>query len=198
MYDTKEGFFRINGLDLKKYNPDEYRKKVGTVFQDFKLFATTIGENVLMNNVVSDNTKDIISALQASTFDKNIAFLEKDTNTLISKEFSDSGIFLSRGQEQMIAIARIFVKNNLFIVLDEASSTLDPLTELMVNRKLLELSENKTVIFISHHLSITQYVDKIYVLSSGNIIEEGTHSELMLINGEYAHMFNLQAEKYKL
>jgi len=98
----------------------------------------------------------------------------------------------------MIAIARIFVKDNLFIILDEASSALDPLTELKVNKKLLELSENKTVIFISHRLSITQYVDKIYVLSNGSLIESGTHNELMLVDGEYATMFNLQAEKYKL
>ena len=197
-YDPTEGLIKINGANLKQYNPDEYRKNIGTVFQDFKLFATTIGENVLMDNAVSDNTNNIMSALRASTFDKNIVFLENDINTPISKEFSDSGTYLSGGQEQMIAIARIFVKDNLFIILDEASSALDPLTELKVNKKLLELSENKTVIFISHRLSITQYVDKIYVLSNGSLIESGTHNELMLVDGEYATMFNLQAEKYKL
>lgn len=197
-YDPTEGLIKINGANLKQYNPDEYRKNIGTVFQDFKLFATTIGENVLMDNAVSDNINNIMSALRASTFDKNIVFLENDINTPISKEFSDSGTYLSGGQEQMIAIARIFVKDNLFIILDEASSALDPLTELKVNKKLLELSENKTVIFISHRLSITQYVDKIYVLSNGSLIESGTHNELMLVDGEYATMFNLQAEKYKL
>lgn len=169
-----------------------------TIIPLYYLYLVQMIEHVLMDNVVPDNTKDIISALQASTFDKSFVFLENDINTLITNEFSDSGIFLSRGQEQMIAIARIFVKDNLFIVLDEASSTLDPLTELKVNKKLLELSENKTVIFISHHLSITKYVDKIYVLSHGSLIEVGSHDELMLIDGEYANMFKLQAEKYRL
>jgi len=197
-YDPTEGQIKINGTNLKQYIPEEYRKNIGTVFQDFKLFATTIGENVLMDNAVSDNTNNIMSALRASTFDKNIVSLENDIDTPISKEFSDSGIYLSGGQEQMIAIARIFVKDNLYIILDEASSALDPLTEMKVNKKLLELSEKKTVIFISHRLSITQFVDKIYVLSNGSIVESGTHNELMLANGEYATMFNLQAEKYKL
>ena len=196
-YDPTEGLIKINGINLRQYNPDEYRKNIGTVFQDFKLFATTIGENVLMDHVASDDMNNITSALQASTFDKDIVFLKNDINTPISKEFSDSGTYLSGGQEQTIAIARIFVKDDLFIILDEASSALDPLTELKVNRKLLDLSENKTVIFISHRLSITQYVDKIYVLSGGNLIESGNHSELMLLNGEYAAMFNLQAKKYK-
>lgn len=197
-YDPTEGSILINGLNLKQFNPEEYRKNIGIVFQDYKLFATTIGENVLMDNVEPDDVNKIMSALQASTFDKKVMFLEKDINTLISKEFSDSGIYLSGGQEQMIAIARIFIKDNLFIILDEASSALDPLTELKVNKKLLELSENKTAIFISHRLSITQFVDKIYVLSGGSLIESGTHSELMNLNGEYAKMFKLQAEKYKL
>lgn len=167
------------------------------MFQDFKLFAATVGENVLLDRVMPEKTSDIRFALQASTFDESIYSLEHDIHTPISKEFSDAGINLSGGQEQMIAVARIFAKEHLFIILDEASSALDPLTERKVNQKLLELAENKTTIFISHHLTMTQDVDKIYVMSNGSFIESGTHNELMLLDGEYANMFRKQAEKYK-
>ena len=196
-YDPTEGTIKVNGVDLKQYSPEEYRKKIGTVFQDFKLFAATVGENVLLDRVMPEKTSDIRFALQASTFDESIYSLEHDIHTPISKEFSDAGINLSGGQEQMIAVARIFAKEHLFIILDEASSALDPLTERKVNQKLLELAENKTTIFISHHLTMTQDVDKIYVMSNGSFIESGTHNELMLLDGEYANMFRKQAEKYK-
>jgi ATP-binding cassette subfamily B protein len=197
-YDPTEGSIGINNINIKHFIPEEYRNNIGTVFQDFKLFAFTIGENVLMDNLSSVDTDKVILALKNATFDKKMSSLEHNIDTPITNEFSDSGTFLSGGQEQMIAIARVFVKNNLFIILDEASSALDPLTELKVNEKLFELSKGKTVIFISHRLTITQYVDKIYVLSDGSIIESGNHNELILANKEYAKMYKLQAEKYRL
>ena len=95
-------------------------------------------------------------------------------------------------------MARLFIKDSLFVILDEASSALDPLTEKKVNEKLMELAADKTVIFISHRLSVTKFVDYIYVLNDGEIIEKGTHNELMKQKGVYCDMFNIQAEKYKL
>lgn len=197
-YDLDYGIVKIDGKDLKEYDPKEYRLHVGTVFQDFKLFATKISENVLMDIVQKSDSKAIQDALEAATFDNKLKMLKQDIDSYVTNEFSNDGIYLSGGQEQTIALARLFIKDSLFVILDEASSALDPLTEKKVNEKLMELAADKTVIFISHRLSVTKFVDYIYVLNDGEIIEKGTHNELMKQKGVYCDMFNIQAEKYKL
>ena len=131
-------------------------------------------------------------ALKHSGFSKN---LKNDTELL--REFDKNGVMLSGGESQKVAIARAFYKDCPYAILDEPSANLDPIAEYNLNQAMMEAAENKTVIFISHRLSTTVNADKIYVMENGTIIESGTHKELMEMNGAYAYMFNLQAEKYK-
>ena len=113
------------------------------------------------------------------------------------REFDDSGLMLSGGESQKIAIARAFYKDCPYVILDEPSANLDPVAEYNLNQAMLDAARDKTVVFISHRLSTTVNADRIYVMENGEIIEQGSHEELMAQNGTYAYMFNLQSEKYK-
>lgn len=118
-------------------------------------------------------------------------------HTQLTREFDQSGTQLSGGEQQKVAIARTFYKNADLMILDEPSSALDPDAEYALNQAIMKNVSNKTVIFISHRLSTTRNADRIYMFDNGQIVEQGTHEELMAANGKYAHMFNLQAEKYR-
>lgn len=113
------------------------------------------------------------------------------------REFDDSGMMFSGGEAQKITVARAFYKNCPYVIMDEPSANLDPVAEYNLNKSMTEVAKNKTVIFISHRLSTTRHADRIYVMENGEIVENGTHDELMSQNGKYAYMFNLQAEKYR-
>ena len=131
---------------------------------------------------------------------KNSGFSKKLKNGIDSellREFDDDGVMLSGGEAQKTAIARAFYKDCPYVILDEPSANLDPVAEYNLNQAMIEAADRKTVIFISHRLSTTVNADKIYVMEKGRIIESGNHQELMELNGTYAYMFNLQAEKYK-
>ncbi len=133
-------------------------------------------------------------ALGHSGFKKQ---LKKGINTEILREFDDEGTMLSGGESQKMAVARAFYKDCPFAILDEPSANLDPIAEYELNKAMLEAAEHKTVIFISHRLSTTVGADRIYVMAGGEIVESGTHDELMKKDGTYAYMFRLQAEKYE-
>lgn len=195
LYDATDGCVLYNGKDIKDYDIDSYRAQIGTIFQDYKLFAATIGENVLGDECAEKNKVDILSALNMATFDK-INSLPNGVDTILTREFDADGVNLSGGEAQKIAIARAFAKSHDFIIMDEFSSSLDPIAEYELNKSICTESENKTMVFISHRLSTTRMVDKIYMLSNGRIIEQGSHDELIKLNGEYARLFMIQAEKY--
>lgn len=196
LYDPMNGEILYNGINLKEYSIDELRKRTVSVFQDYKIFAGTIAENVVAGETDGADENEIIEALTHSTFDKKLSQLEKGIDTILTREFYDDGTQLSGGEQQKIAIARAFYKNADIIVLDEPSSALDPEAEYQLNRSITEYAKDKTVIFISHRLSTTRHADRIYMFDSGEIIESGSHKELMKLGGKYAYMFNLQAEKY--
>ena len=151
-----------------------------------------MGENVAMSD--SHDEEKVFAALSESGFGKE---LKKGTDTVLLREFDDDGLSLSGGESQKVAIARTFYKNCPFAILDEPSANLDPMSEYALNEAMSRAADNKTVIFISHRLSTTVMADVIYMLENGEIIETGSHEELMAKNGKYAYMFNLQAEKYK-
>ena len=197
LYDVSKGEILLNNVNIKNYELESYRNSFGTVFQDYQIFAANIAENVIMDEV-TNNEKDIISnALENSGFADKLNSYKNGIYTPLTREFEETGVNISGGEAQKIAIARVFAKPCQIIILDEPSSALDPISEYNLNQTMLEAAANKTVIFISHRLSSARMADRIYMLEKGEVIEQGSHEELMNFAGKYAEMFNLQAEKYK-
>ena len=197
LYDPTNGEIEYGGINITDFKLKSYRDCFGSIFQDFILFATTIGENVAMDEVDDCDNEKITDCLNKSGFSDKLSELPKTINTHVYREFDQEGAYFSRGEEQKIAISRVFYKPCHVVMLDEPSSALDPLVEYELNQKMMDAANKKTVIFISHRLSTTRNADKIFMLEDGTIIEEGTHEELMNIKGKYAEMFNMQAEKYR-
>lgn len=196
LYDVSKGEILLNNVNIKNYELESYRNSFGTVFQDYQIFAANIAENVIMDEV-TNNEKDIIDALENSGFAEKLNSYKNGIYTPLTREFEENGVNISGGEAQKIAIARVFAKPCQIIILDEPSSALDPISEYNLNQTMLDAAANKTVIFISHRLSSARMADRIYMLEKGEIIEQGSHEELMNFDGKYAEMFNLQAEKYK-
>ena len=192
LYDVTDGSINIDGEDIRDVTVESHRDRFSAVFQDFQLFACNAGENVALSDKFDE--KRVKEALGNSGFNKE---LKKGVFTELLREFDDEGRMLSGGESQKVAIARAFYKNCPYIILDEPSANLDPIAEYNLNQAMIEAADNKTVIFISHRLSTTVNADRIYVMENGEIIESGSHEELMKLGGTYAYMFNLQAEKYK-
>ena len=192
LYDATDGSISIAGEDIRDVTVSSHRDRFSAVFQDFQLFACSAGENVALDKTFDEER--VKTALKQSGFNKE---LKKGIYTELLREFDDEGRMLSGGESQKVAIARTFYKNCPYIILDEPSANLDPIAEYNLNQAMIEAANQKTVIFISHRLSTTVNADRIYVMENGEIIESGSHKELMEKNGTYAYMFNLQAEKYK-
>ena len=192
LYDPTEGSIEIGGKDIREVSLESHKDRFAAAFQDYQTYACTIGENVSLDVNVDPERAE--KSLRDSGFDKE---LKSGIKTELLREFSEEGTMLSGGESQKLAVARAFYKNCPYAILDEPSANLDPIAEYELNKAMLESAKDKTVIFISHRLSTTVFADKIYVLDEGEIVESGSHAELMAKNGTYAYMFNLQAEKYK-
>ncbi len=193
LYDVSEGEILIDGENIKNATVKSHRDRFTAVFQDFQIFSCSVGENVALD--VDPDGDRVNEALSHSGFNKK---LKNGTDTELLREFDDKGVMLSGGESQKIAIARAFYNQCPYIILDEPSANLDPVAEYKLNQSMLEAAEDKTVIFISHRLSTTINADRIFVMENGEIIESGSHTELMAMNKTYAKMFNMQAEKYKV
>ena len=192
LYDVTDGEITVDGMNIKDWNIRSYHENYAAVFQDFSLFGATLGENVAMKE--NPDIEKVMVSLKESSFDKE---LPNGADSILLREFDDNGVSLSGGEAQKVAVARAFYKDCPFAILDEPSANLDPVSEYSLNEAMSRAAEDKTVIFISHRLSTTVMADVIYMLENGEIVESGTHEELMEKNGKYAYMFNLQAEKYK-
>lgn len=196
-YDVTDGEILYNGINIKEYDLLLYRQKFASVFQDYKVFAMTVSENVLTEEITHENEKTAVDALKmAGVYDKISTFPNKE-NSLLTKEFDENGVLLSGGETQKVTIARLFASEFDIAVLDEPSSALDPVAESKMYDALLKGTEGKTVIYISHRLSSATRSDNILVFNNGVLAEQGTHSELMSRDGEYSRMFTLQASGYK-
>lgn len=195
LYDPSGGNIFYNNIDIKDLDLQYYRNLFSVVFQDFKLFAFTVGENIIMDEL--EDYSKVNKVLDICGLKDKVQNMTDGVNSLLYKEFSNSGIILSGGEEQKIAIARAFAKNSDLIIMDEPTSSLDPISEYNLNKTILEQCKDKTVIFISHRLSTTVMADKIYMLEDGKIIESGTHKELLSKDGKYAELFKIQVSKYK-
>lgn len=198
LYDVTEGEILLDGVNIKDYKLSDYRHSFGTVFQDFKIFASSIEENVLLHPAQDENDSKIArDAVSSSGLMDKVDTLEHGMDTQLTREFDDEGTMLSGGEFQKIAVARVFAKQSSIAILDEPSSALDPISEYEMFENMMKACADKTVMFISHRLSSAVNADVIYLLEQGEIAEQGTHSELMAKNGKYAEMFNMQAKQYR-
>ena len=204
LYDVKSGSILADGIDIRDYNVKQYRNTIGTVFQDFQIFAGNVRENVILdvaNNKDFSNSGyeddiNIRQALSDSGLLKRVDRLKDGLDTELTTEFSKDGVNLSGGESQKLAIARVFYKDAGLMILDEPSSALDPIAEYQLNHAMLEATKDKTVVFISHRLSTTRLADRIVMLENGCIVEQGSHEELLTKNGKYAEMWRVQAGAY--
>lgn len=196
LYDVDSGVVKFDGKPIADYPLKEYRYVYSTLFQDFQTIAATVGQNITMDDTDLD-IKKAEKSLEMADFKQKFDGFPKAFETQLTKEFDNDGVNLSGGEAQKLALARVLYANKNIIILDEPSSALDPLAEYQLNKTVTELSKDKTVIIISHRLSTTRFVDKIYMLENGQVVESGNHDMLLKQNGKYAQMFRLQAEKYR-
>ena len=196
LYDTTGGVIYADGKDIKDYDVEQYRNSIGTVFQDYKIFAGTVAENVLLDIHTGEHREKIEKALAHSGLSERVKTLSEGLDTPLTTEFNEKGVNLSGGESQKLAIGHVFYKDAGLIILDEPSSALDPIAEYQLNHSMLEATENKTVIFISHRLSTTRLADRIILLENGSIAEQGTHEELLTRGGKYQQMWKAQAGQY--
>ncbi len=179
-YDIQQGVIEIDGQDIKGLKQRTPRKTIGIVQQNVFLFDGTIRENIIYGKPDAvDEELDV--AVKMSNLESFISTLPDGLDTKVGER----GVLLSRGQKQRISIARVFLKNPEILILDEATSSLDNESESLIQESLWQLSRNRTTIIIAHRLSTIMKADKIYVMKNGEIVEEGSHLELLEQNGYY-------------
>ena len=195
LYDPTEGQILLNGIDIKNYDYDEYLKIFSVVFQDFKLFSFGLGQNVGAN--IEYNKNRAIQCLKEVGFNRRIDTLKKGLDTPLYRDFDENGMEISGGEAQKIAMARAIYKDRPFIILDEPTAALDPISEFEIYTKFDEIVGDKTAIYISHRLSSCRFCDDIVVFHEGEIIQRGTHDELLKEKeGKYYELWNAQAQYY--
>ncbi len=204
LYEPTNGEILLGNKNIQQFNPESYRYGFGIIFQDFNLYALSLRENVIMEGInnnashkdISNIDKKIINSFKYIDFNKFFEDKNINLDISISNEIDDNGKLFSGGEAQKIALSRIVYSDRNYIILDEPSSALDPISEYNFNKKIIEFSKNKTVFIISHRLSTTSLCDRILFIENGQIVEQGTHKELMELNGKYKYMYNIQAQKY--
>ncbi len=198
LYDPDGGKISYHGKDIRDYQVMAYRRSIGSVFQDFKLYAASLKENVLMD--VEDGSRDENYRVEQALYDAHFTLEDNrlcyQIETPLTTEFEKGGVNLSGGEAQKVAIARTLYRKQNLIIMDEPSSALDPLAEYRLNQELNEIAKDKTVIFISHRLSTVRDADCIYMMENGRIVESGTHEKLLAKDGKYAAMWKIQAGLY--
>jgi len=197
LYDPTEGEVLLNDENIKKFRLSSYRNLFGSVFQDYRLFAVSVAENVLLRGDITDaDRENVKEALIRSDSYEKVESLSRQMDTTVTKEFDSEGAVFSGGEAQKISIARVFAGNSEIVIMDEPTSALDPIAEQKMYHNMFEACEGKTVIFISHRMSSAAMADRIYLFENGEIVEEGTHRELLQQNAKYAQMWHKQADTY--
>ena len=195
LYDPTDGEILLDGVNIKEYDYEEYMSVFSPVFQDFKLFAFTVRENIALDSDCTEKELDTLT--EQVGLQEKINTLENGTDTILFKAFDENGIEPSGGEQQKIAIARALFKKAPVVILDEPTAALDPVAEYDIYRQFNDLVGGKTAIYISHRLSSCKFCDNIAVFSGGRIAEYGTHDELMAAGGTYRELFDMQAEFYR-
>ena len=189
-YDVTQGAIRIDSRDVREYTLDSLRRNIGVVQQDVYIFNSTVRDNIAYGKPDATDAEIEAAARQAHIHDF-ITGLDAGYQTLVGER----GIRFSGGQKQRIAIARVFLKNPPILILDEATSSLDNESEMLIRQALTELSRNRTTLIIAHRLSTVKNADEIIVLTEDGLAEHGSHAELLQQNGIYARLYNLQFEE---
>lgn len=195
-YDPTEGSIRLNGVDIRDFNRQEYYQLFSAVFQECSPMEITVAENVAQDYENIDH--DCVAAcIEKAGLTDMVEKLPKGLNTPVGREVFLDGMLFSGGQVQRLMLARALYKDGAILVLDEPTAALDPLAEHDIYMKYNEMTAGKSSIFISHRLASTRFCDRIIFLDNGVIAEEGTHEELLIKNGKYAELFDIQSRYYQ-
>ncbi|MBA2761488.1 MAG: ATP-binding cassette domain-containing protein, partial [Segetibacter sp.] len=196
-YDPTEGRILLDGYDLKEYDIADLRKNIGVIFQDYLRYQMTVSNNIAVGDIdEQDNTALIISSAKQSLADTVVEKLAGKYSQQLGKRFN-KGVELSGGEWQKIALARAYMRDAQLLILDEPTAALDARAEYEVFQRFSELTKGKTAVLISHRFSTVRMADRILVMDKGELLEMGSHEELLDNNGRYAELFRLQAMGYK-
>lgn len=195
LYDPDEGEILLNGIDIKKYDYEEYIGLFSIVFQDFKLFSFSLGQNIAVSENYDEKlVKDVLDKVG---LEKRLENMPKGVHTPLYKDFDEDGVEISGGEAQKIALARALYRDAPIIILDEPTAALDPISEFDIYSKFNEIVGTKTAFYISHRLSSCRFCDEIAVFNEGKIIQKGDHKELLKdAKGKYYELWNSQAKYY--
>lgn len=194
LYDPTEGEILLNGVNIKEYDYKDYMSIFSVVFQDFKLFALPLGENIASS--IDYNEDRIYQVLKDVGLDIEKGNFPDKLKTYLYKDICEEGVEVSGGEGQKIAIARALYDDSPFVILDEPTASLDPLAEADIYERLNNIIKDKTAIFISHRLSSCRFADRILVFDKGKIVEDGNHNTLLERKGTYAQLWEAQAKHY--
>lgn len=198
MYDPTEGSIYLNGIDIREINYRDYQKIFSTVNQDFSLLAFSLLENIAKTDEATQEERNIITELfNNNGMGERLKKLYRGLDTPITKSLAASGVDLSGGERQKVAIIRALYKDSPVLILDEPTAALDPVAEYEIYQKFAEMSEGKMTVYISHRIYSTRFCDKIAVFDKGKIIEYGTFEELLALEGLYNEFFQKQAHYFK-
>ena len=194
LYDVTEGCIKLNGIDIRKYDYNEYCKLMAVVFQDFRIFAFSIGDNIAASEYV--DKEKAVDALSKAGLRDRLLELENGLDTYVDKELKENGVNFSGGEKQKIAIARAIYKDAAFVIMDEPTAALDPESECEVFAGFDKMVGNKTALYISHRLASCRFCEDILVFDAGKVVQRGAHEKLVAIDGLYKELWNAQAMHY--
>src|SRR5438067_2041467 len=196
LYDPTEGRILVDGVDIRDYDPAELRAQIGGMFQDYVTYQATAAENIGLGSLQAiTDRKAIVNAGRRAGADELISTLPDGYDTALGKWF-DAGVNLSGGEWQKVALARAFMRDARILLLDEPTSALDAQAEYDLFERLKSLTRGRTAVYISHRFSTVRRADRILFLEHGRLVEQGTHQQLMRLDGRYARLFRLQAAAY--
>jgi ATP-binding cassette subfamily B protein len=197
LYDPVEGQVLLDGVDLREYNLEDLYREIGVIFQDFMRYEMTARENIAVGRIEAINDLSLLkTAADKSMADEVIERLPRDYEQMLGRRF-ESGVDLSGGEWQKIALARAYLRDAQILILDEPTAALDARSEFEVFQRFAELTAGKSALFISHRFSTVRMADRIVVLENGRIAEDGNHETLLNLAGRYAEMFEMQAASYR-
>lgn len=197
LYDPTEGRILLDGVDLKEYDLTDLRLNVGIIFQDYLRYQMTLSQNIAVGNINQKENESLIrESARLSLADSLAAKLPGSYDQMLGKRFAQ-GVELSGGEWQKIALARAYMRDAQLLILDEPTSALDARAEFNVFQRFAELTKGKSAVLISHRFSTVRMADRILVLEKGELVEIGSHQELLAKGGRYAELFDLQAMGYR-